>query len=292
MKGEGVMFNMKLSFFTENESFPFFIQYGEHSEKLDMHGHEDFSELVIVLSGRAEHIVDSERFSVRRGDVFVMGSGIAHGYENPQDFHICNIMFRPEALLSADYDIKRLAGFHALFLLEPHFNTAQGFQSRLRLAPDSFGEIERLIKAAVDEYSSDNAGKETMLTALFMQIVVVLSRLYGCTEKQREITGIAQAAAYMEEHFAEDFSVSELLAVSHYSQRHFIRLFSAAYHTTPQKYLLNIRLRHACAKLREGVLNITEVATRCGFSDSNYFSRVFKKELGVTPSVYRGTERE
>lgn len=286
------MFNMKLSFFTENESFPFFIQYGEHSENMEMHGHEDFYELVIVLSGHAEHIVDNERFSVRRGDVFVMGSGIAHGYENPQDFHICNIMFRPEALLSADYDIKRLAGFHALFLLESQFNTAQGFRSRLRLAPDNFGEIERLIKAAIDEYSSDNAGKETMLTALFMQIVVFLSRLYGCTEKQREITGIAQAAAYMEEHYAEDFSVSELLAVSHYSQRHFIRLFSAAYHTTPQKYLLGIRLRHACAKLREGVLNITEVATRCGFSDSNYFSRVFKKELGVTPSVYRGAERE
>ncbi len=286
------MFNMKLSFFTENESFPFFIQYGEHSENMGLHGHEDFSELVIVLSGHAEHIVDNERFSVRRGDVFVMGSGISHGYENPRDFHICNIMFRPEALLSADYDIKRLAGFHALFVLEPHFNTAQGFRSRLRLAPDHFSEIERLIKAAVDEYSSDNPGKETMLTSLFMQIVVFLSRLYGCPEKQREITGIAQAAAYMEEHFAEDFPISELLAVSHYSQRHFIRLFSLAYHTTPQKYLLNIRLRHACTKLREGALNITEVATRCGFSDSNYFSRVFKKELGVTPSAYRSIERD
>ena len=68
------MFNMKLSFFTENESFPFFIQYGEHSENMGLHGHEDFSELVIVLSGHAEHIVDNERFTRKANSKLTAGN--------------------------------------------------------------------------------------------------------------------------------------------------------------------------------------------------------------------------
>lgn len=280
------MYGMKLCYFTKDESFPFFIQYGGHTEDMYLHSHDDFSELVIVLDGNAEHIVNEERFSVRKGDVFVMGQGVSHGYADPRNFRICNIMFRPEALLAADYDVKRLPGFHALFLLDP-LNNAQSFRSRLKLPPDRFGRLEALIEEAVAEYSSDLPGKKTLLTAFFMEIVVFLSRLYGLPEKRREISGIAEAAAYMERHYCEDISAAEILRVSNYSQRHFIRLFSEIYHTTPQKYLLDIRMRHARSLLRESGLNVTEVAFRCGYRDSNYFTRVFKSYVGSTPSRYR-----
>ncbi len=281
------MRDMRLSYFTRDESFPFFIQYGEHRSNMHMHRHEDFSELVIVLGGSAEHIVGQERFSVRKGDVFLIGQETFHGYENPRDFRICNIMFRPETLLAADYDVKKLPGFHALFLLNPHFGDPQGFKSRLRLSPDAFGRIETLIMTAVEEYGSDTPGKKTMLTALFLELAVMLSRACGSPEKHREIAGIAEAAAYMEQHYTEDLSIKDIFRVSHYSQRHFVRLFTQAYRTTPQQYLLNIRMRHACTLLRESGLNVTEIALSCGYKDSNYFSRSFKKYTGTTPSGYR-----
>ena len=52
------MFRMPLEAFTQDESFPFFIQYGEHEESMYLHGHDAYLELVIVLSGSATHIVD------------------------------------------------------------------------------------------------------------------------------------------------------------------------------------------------------------------------------------------
>ncbi len=278
---------MKLNHFAKDNGFPILIQYGEYKEETHLHGHEGFSELVIVLNGSAEHTAEQERFDVRKGDVFVIREGIDHSYANPQEFRICSILFRPEVLLSADCDVKRLPGFHALFLLDPHLNAPSGFQSRLRLPPDIFCEIERLIRQAMEEYAENKPGKKTMLTALFMQIGVVLSRACSSPEKRREIAGIAEAAAYMERHYTEDLSASDILRVSHYSQRHFIRLFSQAYHTTPQQYLLDIRMRHACTLLRESTLNITEIALHCGYKDSNYFSRAFKKHTGITPSRYR-----
>jgi len=279
--------NMWLKYFTQDDSFPFYIEYGGHDDKMFIHGHEDFCELVIVLDGSADHIVQQERFPVCKGDVFVMGKDVFHGYDNVNSFRICNIMFRPEALLDGDYDIKQHAGFHALFLLEAQLNTAQSFKSRLHLTHADFSELKLLLDAAVAEYAEQRPGKKTILHAYFMQIITKLSRLYDAPVKHREISGMAEAAAYMEKHYMDDITIEQVLDISHYSQRHFIRLFSAAYNTTPQKYLMNIRIRKACSLLKESTMPITEIAMRCGFGDSNYFSRAFRKTKGITPSQYR-----
>ena len=56
----------ELSEFTNDSSFPFFIQYGRHDNELFIHSHKDFSELTIVLSGEACHIVEDEKMPVKK----------------------------------------------------------------------------------------------------------------------------------------------------------------------------------------------------------------------------------
>ena len=280
---------MKLSYFTNDESFPLFIQFGRHDIPLYVHGHADFYELVTVLDGSAEHIVDNEHSVIRKGDVFVIGGGISHGFDNTNDLRICNIMYRPEWLFPGDSDIRQLPGFHALFLLEPHLSSTQHFQSRLHLTPAELSSVLPLINAAEAEYTSNQPGRKTIVLSLVRQIAVILSRLYDCPAKPREISGIADAAAFMETSYPSNIAISDVIEKSHYSQRHFIRLFSAAYGMTPQRYLLDVRLRHASAMLRDSILPITEIAIRCGFDDSNYFSRIFRKYTGYSPSEYRNS---
>ncbi|MGN1340787.1 MAG: helix-turn-helix domain-containing protein [Oscillospiraceae bacterium] len=283
---------MKLNYFTNDESFPLFIQFGGHNEDMFLHAHEDFFELVTVMSGSAVHVVDGERSRISKGDVFVIGNSIVHGFEEPQDFRICNIMFRPDMLFSGEQDIRQLPGFHALFLLEPYFSSTQHFQSRLKLTPADFTQIEPLLNLAESEYRSDSPGRKTMVFAIIRQIAVMLARLYDCPAKSREITGIADAAAFMEQSYSQDMVLSDVIERSHYSQRHFIRLFTSAYGMTPQKYLMNVRIRHACSMLRDSGLSVTEIAMRCGFSDPNYFSRIFKKHTGYSPSEFHGRTHE
>lgn len=286
------MFEMKLEFFTKSKDFPFFIQYGLHNDGLFMHSHENFTELLIVLKGTATHIIENERFTerfdVKEGDVFVLGGGISHGFESVKSFEICNIMFRPDDIFSADYDIKQSPGFHALFYLEPYLISTQGFKNKLTLAPDDFVSAGRLIEFMVIEYESDSPARKTALLSCFMLLAVMFSRLYGINaNKPRNIISIAGAAAYIESHYTENIQLKELAEVSHYSLRHFIRLFNEMYRTTPQKYITNIRIRHACALLRESGLYVSEVAVKCGFNDINYFTRTFKKTVGMSPTQFR-----
>lgn len=276
---------MKLDFFTHFDSFPFFIQFGGHQGGMYFHTHIDFSELVIVLDGQAINVVGEEQFPVEKGDVFVMGKGSSHGYLEARDFKICNIMFDFDSLLNANYDVKELEGFHALFLLDPL--APDGFKSRLKLSPEKFREIKKTVLAALEEYEGGSPARQSMLFAYFMQIVVTLSRLYGMSPMQKETAGVAAAAAYIERHFNENITLERLLEISHYSQRHFIRLFSECYNISPHKYLQNIRMKHACLLLEQTNKPITEIAASCGFNDSNFFTRTFKKQMIMTPTEYR-----
>lgn len=283
---------MLLSFFTDDTEFPFHIGYGFHENNdMFMHVHRDFSELVIVLEGKAVHRVGDETFDISKGDVFVVGSEVAHGYTKAENFRICNIMFDPKMLTS--YDIRKYPGFHSLFVIEPHFIKTQGYQNKLKLAMKEFSALESLISTAIKEYESEEPGKKTLVLSYFLQMVVELSRQYTNTQDSNnsdKIDGIAYAAAHMENHFTEDVCMNDLLLLSHYSQRHFIRLFSEAYGVTPHRYLLQLRIKHACTLLTETSLSMGEISAKCGFNDPNYFARIFKKYVSVSPNSYRNSK--
>ena len=278
---------MCLNLFTKDENFPFFIHYGQHETNLVMHTHADFFEMTIVLEGSSDHLVDNERFHITKGDVFVMGHNVSHGYDNPIDFRICNIMFRPELIKKLGDDLMELPGFHALFLVEPVFNNAQGFKNRLRLTTDNFIEVRKLIASCIDAYNSSTPGKNTLAFAYFTELAVLLSRLYECTDDNKEIDSMANAVSYLESNYKNDIKISNLIDLSNYSERHFMRLFVKTFGLTPNNYLQGIRIRHACRMLKESEMSITDIAYECGFDDANYFSRLFKKKMGVTPSRYR-----
>ena len=72
-----------------------------------------------------------------------------------------------------------------------------------------------------------------------------------------------------------------------FSVRHFSRLFVDAYGVPPQKYILLLRLERARELLSSPDMSVTEIALSCGFSDCNYFIRIFKKYYSMTPMAVR-----
>lgn len=278
-----------LNWFTNDLDFPFFIQYGKHDTDLYIHLHCDFNELVIVTDGSAVHIVNSEEYPIKKGDVFVVGNDTVHGYKNTENFRICNIMYRHDEMFSDLPDIAASAGFQALFVLEPRITKEQSFKSRLRLKHENYKAVKSMIDNMIQEYENGSDCRKTMLTAGFAQLAAMLSRLYsfGGSDEEQDIINIAKAVSYMENNFEGSVSVAELAELSHYSERHFMRIFKKAYNCSPIEYVINLRMNRACALLKGSDLTISETAERCGFDDVNYFSRIFKRRIGISPSKYR-----
>ncbi|MGF7030876.1 AraC family L-rhamnose operon regulatory protein RhaS [Paenibacillus mucilaginosus] len=278
-----------LNWFTNDKQFPFFIQHGGHEEDTNLHQHEDFTELVIVLNGNATHVVNSETYFIKKGDVFVINEATPHAYNNPHEFKICNIMFRPEILRSVGPDLKTSNGFQALFVLEPFYRNIHSFHSRLSLSIPSMEHVSSVISVMINEYNDKLQGFQTLIISRFMELVVYLSRQYDSQESGTDsnLMHLANALSYIEDHYLEPLTLEEIAARSNISVRHLNRIFQSYYQTTPISYLQRLRLERARTLLRQCGLPIMNISYECGFNDSNYFTRQFTKVYGLSPRAYR-----
>jgi len=96
-----------------------------------------------------------------------------------------------------------------------------------------------------------------------------------------------RAMAYVHEHYAESITRDELAASLGVSGDHLTRFFHEETGLTLTGYLRRVRIRRAKELLAEGEKSVTEVALAVGFSDSNYFARLFRQETGQSPRDYQ-----
>lgn len=92
---------------------------------------------------------------------------------------------------------------------------------------------------------------------------------------------------YIHEHFDEKLTVAEIAASAYISERECFRAFHDCLHTTPAEYLRDYRLQTACHMLAESQESLTFISHACGLGNSSNFGKIFREQLGLTPSEYR-----
>lgn len=92
---------------------------------------------------------------------------------------------------------------------------------------------------------------------------------------------------YINANYNKRITLDELSSKSGYSKSRFSHIFSEITGTTPIKYQNNIRLKLSCEMLSATNKSVTEIALSCGFADTLYFRRLFKKTYNMTPTEYR-----
>lgn len=283
------MIEFPYSLFSDTENFPIHLQYGYHEKSLYVHSHLDFSELVIVLDGCADHLVNGKSYGIAKGDVFVINSQTEHGFFQPEKLKICNIMFQPEAIFQDIHDMKQMPGFQALFVLEPHYTQNSGFHNQLKLKADAFQIVAHMLNELMTEYQNRNPGWKDFVCADFRKLCILLSRFYRTENPsdRNNVYNLAGTVAYIENHFSQPITMEELSHTSGYSDRQLIRIFQSAFGMTPSAYVTKLRLQKAKQLLESTDLSIGEVAWSCGFDDPNYFSRFFRKNTGASPKEYQ-----
>lgn len=96
------------------------------------------------------------------------------------------------------------------------------------------------------------------------------------------------ALRYIRMHYSDSITLSALSEICGISEQRLIRLFKQETGSTPLQYINDYRLSHAQMIIRNNTeLSISEVAYEAGFDNPNYFSRLFQKKTGRTPSGFR-----
>ena len=98
---------------------------------------------------------------------------------------------------------------------------------------------------------------------------------------------IRHVLRFMQDNYKSDIKIHKLAKELNSSPEYFCRYFKTLVGMSPKKYLLDLRLQEVKKQLQTNDNSITNIAYDCGFSDINYFSRLFKKKYRIAPNKYR-----
>lgn len=276
--------------FFKRPDFPLTVWKTRAQEPTPLHYHT-FEELVLIESGTADHLVNrTERFPIMAGDVFTIKPNSAHGYANPANLSLVNILFHPDRLSLPFPEMRKLPGYHALFDLEPKYRHSHRFSSRLRLCLSDLKHALNLVGEMEQELAQRAPGYEFASLSSFMRLIAFLCRCYSQMTRPQSIPLIRvdKVLQYLESHYQEAVAIRSLTNQTNQSVNSLLRDFKSVTGTSPIQYLLHLRLRKAADMLAmRSELNITEVALAAGFNDSNYFTRQFRQKFKVSPRVFK-----
>lgn len=103
---------------------------------------------------------------------------------------------------------------------------------------------------------------------------------------------VERAVEYIKEHYMENITLNEVAEKVGISSGYLSTLFNQNLQCGFIDYLNSVRIERACCYLEQNYFKTYEIAYRVGFRDEKYFSKVFKKLMGMTPKEYRGLKRE
>ena len=96
-----------------------------------------------------------------------------------------------------------------------------------------------------------------------------------------------QGAVFIQQNYSRSVTVEQIARQTGVSRSYLYRAFQTAFGCSPSEYLTRYRIQRAAQLLRHSALPVGTVATSAGFEDPFYFSRVFRREMGVSPTEYR-----
>lgn len=151
-------------------------------------------------------------------------------------------------------------------------------------------EYQHHFRTMIQELQLCRDDYQEMLEIHLRQIFIMLHRYLKASVKIENgmiAEEIDKSMLYFNEHYNENICIEEYAASRHMSTSWFIRNFKQYTNATPMQYILSIRISNAESLLKNTEYNLTEISNIIGYENPLYFSRIFKKQKGLSPSEYR-----
>ena len=255
----------------------------------DLRHTHDFAELILITGGGGLHWINGETYRVSAGDVFLIQGNTEHYFQERHELEMFNIMFDEPYLKSHLQSLHSLPGFNAFFLFEPTYRKRHKFGSHLHISPGGMLPLKNLLNQMLDEVRRKDPGCDLMLLAKVLEIFVFISREYASVSNPmvRSLFHLGEVISCLENRYREDWNLARISRIAAMAPSTLLPVFKRVTGCSPIEYLLRVRLAKAAELLKKSDTSMSEAASECGFPDSNYFSRQFRKHYNCSPREYR-----
>lgn len=98
---------------------------------------------------------------------------------------------------------------------------------------------------------------------------------------------VRKALEFIDMNFSKEISVAEISKYVNIDRKYLHYIFKNTLNISPQKYVINYRIKRACEHMETSRLSISNISRSVGYTDQFQFSKMFKKTMGISPSQYR-----
>ena len=220
--------------------------------------------VVMVLEGETEYIVNKEKYLARKNDILI---------------------FPPGILRSGRTDSRNPWSFISIiFCMDLNKEAKKYFNKSILIWRNSGDSLRKLFVEASHAWTGKNPLFHIKCCLAATEILYKLLLSEMPYHKVPHIKKLEKARNTIQENFRQELSVEELAESIDMSVSYFRRLFHEAYGCSPMQYIINLRIENARDLLLSGEVNVTEAARLSGFEDIYYFSTLFKRKTGSTPT--------
>ena len=278
-----------------SDHFPFLVSYqclSEYDSNSFMwHCHPEI-EITYVKEGSMHYRINNRSFHLKEGDIIFCNSNALHSgeMENQQDCQYIPVTFDPKLIYGffqstictryVDPVIQNLA------VCALHIDYSEKWHETFR---DRMLEVISLDKQKPDFYELDISIRMQLLWRLLVEHLPhqPVSTTSDFTEYER----IRRILSYIEQNYMNQITLDDISEHIHLCESECTRLFKRHMNTTLFSFLQEYRIERSLEYLNTKE-SISSIAEKTGFSDSNYYSKVFSKIKGCSPREYRKNLKE
>lgn len=244
------------------------------------HWHEE-AELTLITKGSGIYQIDLIDYEVNEGDLLFIPPLLLHSIRHNETADFCSetYVFHVNFLGGNATDICSTR------YLTPIINHELSVPYHIPSAHPVYPSLRECFTKITSLYTEQLFGYEIALKSFLLQALFLLLQ-YSNPESATVSASsdkLKNVLDYIDLHYAEALSISELAKLCYFSEYHFMRFFKKHMNITCIQYINNVRLEKAVELFEHGETSILEVSLSVGFHNLSYFHRAFKAKYHMTP---------
>ena len=271
----------------EEYKFPFRMYSISGEGIIDSGFHADSVVIMEVASGAVNVQIGTETVAASEGEFVFIPAGLVYRVISEERNSSLRAMVFDSSIIEANMDNFDTEIFYMFYVQSRNKITVFGKEHPV------YETLAYCMNESYDEYVSKDVCYKLPIRANIYLIMTALLRYY-CGSKDEldrmiyhNVMRLRPVVDYIGEHFGEKIYIETLSDMITVSPDYFTKMFKDSIGKTPIDYINGIRINKALELLAVGEVPVNEIADLIGFSNPNYFHKIFKQYMNTSPLAYR-----
>jgi AraC-like DNA-binding protein len=234
--------------------------------------------LFYCVDGAGWYQIGDKKMEVGPNQFFILPQNVEHAYASTDD--------NPWTIYWIHFGGESLSRFNELHAVQKHFKPFY-----IKSSGEIVTMFSRMYKALELGYSTDNLIFANLCLPHFLSLFIYNSK-HTTVSPTDKMDVVDSAILYMQEKINENISLQDLSSHYNYSASRFSSLFKQKTGYAPIDYFIQMKMQKASQQLDFSSSSVKDIALSMGFEDPYYFSKRFRKIIGLSPKQYRSQKKD